>query len=300
MPKLQHLRHSEILERLNNGEILSITKLEKEWGITYKTIQRDFKKLLEGNYGIIRAEDGKSFTITKKKTTTKEVSSAINMLDSLSESIGGEFYKKAQLALHKIQTHINSPFYTRIDVEDMSNSMDLIEKLESAISEQKMVSLKYRKWYKPNDIKIHKKVKPYKIIVFDGFFYLYCEIGKFCPALYLKEITDLKILEQTFEHKDNILKSLQKAQDIWFDSNKDEFEVIFHLDAIAKVYFQRKAIKDQHLKAYNDGTAELTIYISNKETAFGILKRWLPHIRIVEPVWLQEEFENKLNLYLIK
>jgi len=40
MPKLQHLRHSEILERLNNGEILSITKLEKEWGTTYKTLKK--------------------------------------------------------------------------------------------------------------------------------------------------------------------------------------------------------------------------------------------------------------------
>ena len=300
MLKLQHLRHSEILERLNNGEILSITKLEKEWGTTYKTVQRDFKKLLEGNYGVIRAEDGKSFTISKKKTTTKEVSSAINMLDSLSEDIGGEFYKKSQTALHKIQSHIESPFYTRIDVEDMTDYMDLIEQLENAISEQKMISLKYKKWYKPNDIKVHKKVKPYKIIIFDGFFYLYCEIGKYCPALYLKEITDLKVLEQTFEYKDNILKSLQKAQDIWFNPNKDEFEVIFHLDATAKVYFERKPIRDQQLKAYKDGTAELTIYISNKETAFSILKKWLPHIKVVEPVWLQDEFDNMLNLYITK
>jgi predicted DNA-binding transcriptional regulator YafY len=300
MPKLQHTRHNEILERLGNGEILSITELAREWNIGEKTIQRDFKKLVEGNYGVIRAEDGKRFTITNKKITTKEVSLAINILDSLSEDIGGEFYKKAQTALHKIQTHIDSPFYTRIDVEDMSNHMDLIEQLESAISEQKMISLKYRKWHKPDDVKIHKKVKPYKIIVFDGFFYLYCEIGNFCPALYLKEITDLKILEQTFEHKDNILKSLQKAQDIWFNPNKDEFEVIFHLDATAKVYFKRKPIKDQQIREYKDGTAELTIYISNKETAFAILKKWLPHVKVVEPMWLQDEFESKLRLYITK
>jgi len=300
VPKLQHTRHNEILERLEDGEVLSITNLAIEWGIGIKTIQRDFKKLIEGNYGVIRAEDGKRFTMTRKKVTTKEVSSAINMLGSLSEGIGGEFYKKAQTVLHKIQSHIDSPFYTRIDVEDMSDSMDLIEQLESAISEHKMISLKYRKWHNPDDVKIHKKVKPYKIIVFDGFFYLYCEIGKFCPALYLKEITDLKILEQTFEHKDNILKSLQKAQDIWFNPNKDEFEVVFHLDETARVYFERKPMQDQHLKVYKNGTAEVTIYISNKETAFGILKKWLPHVKIVEPTWLQDEFESKLRLYISK
>jgi hypothetical protein len=44
----------------------------------------------------------------------------------------------------------------------------------------------------------------------------------------------------------------------------------------------------------------LTIYISNKETAFAILKKWLPHVKVVEPVWLQDEFESKLRLYIKK
>ena len=297
-PLLQHIRHSQILERLNDGETLSITELAREWNIQTKTLQRDFKKLMEGSYGVVRADDGKRFKISKKKTITKDASTAIKILDSLSADIGGEFYTKAQVALRKLQNHIESPFYTRIDVEDISQKMELIEQLEVAIAEQKMVSFKYKKWYAPDDIKTHENVKPYKIIIFDGFFYLFCQVKDYYPKFYLKEITDLVISEQTFEHKDKVLASMQKAQDIWFDPAKEAFEVILFLDSTARVYFERKPIKDQFLKKYDDGTGEVTIYITNKEEAFSILKKWLPHVKVVEPMELQEEFESLLVSYL--
>jgi len=297
-PLLQHTRHSQILERLNSGETLSITELAREWDIQTKTLQRDFKKLMEGSYGVVRADDGKRFKISKKRTTTKDASTAIKMLDSLSEDIGGEFYTKAQIALRKLQSHIESPFYTRIDVEDISQKMGLIEQLEVAIAEQKMVSFKYTKWYALDDIKTHENVKPYKIIIFDGFFYLFCQVKDYYPKFYLKEITDLVVSEQTFEHREKVLESMQKAQDIWFDPAKEAFEVILFLDSTARVYFERKPIKDQFLKKYADGTGEITIYITNKEECFSILKKWLPHVKIVEPMELQEEFESILTSYL--
>jgi len=296
-PLLQHMRHSQILERLNSGEILSITELAREWDIQTKTIQRDFKKLMEGSYGVVRADDGKRFKISQKRITTKDASTAIKMLDSLSQDIGGEFYTKAQIALNKLQGHIESPFYTRIDVEDISEKMELIEQLEVAIAEQKMVSFKYRKWYALDDIKTHENVKPYKIIIFDGFFYLFCQVKDYYPKFYLKEISDLVVSEQTFEHREEVLISMQKAQDIWFDPAKVAFEVILYLDSVARVYFERKPLKSQFLKKYDNGTGEITIYITNKEEAFSILKKWLPHIKIVEPVDLQKEFESMLATY---
>ena len=174
----QHQRHDEILERLGNGELLSITQLAHEWNTTTKTVQRDFTKLMEGSYGVIRADDGKRFMISKKNITSKSAGTAIKMLDSLSSDIGGEFYTKAQAALHKLQSYIASPFYTRIDVENISEKLDLIEDLEYAISKQKTVTFKYKKWYDPDNIKTYENVKPYKIIIFDGFWYFGAKLNK--------------------------------------------------------------------------------------------------------------------------
>lgn len=66
--QLPHQKHNVILDRLQNGERLSITALAKEWDIPTKTLQRDFKKLMEGNYGVIRASDGKRFALSKQPT----------------------------------------------------------------------------------------------------------------------------------------------------------------------------------------------------------------------------------------
>ena len=295
---LQHQRHAIILERLKNGETLSITALAKEWGIINKTLQRDFKKLMEGNYGIIRADDGKQFVLSKKQVTSKSADTAVKMLDSLLADMGGKLHAKVQPVLHKIQRHIASPFYTRIDVEDISDSMDLIEDLEYAISKQKMITLDYKRWWKPNEIKTHEEVKPYKIVIFNGFWYLIAQKRDFTMHLYLKEIHNLKILDKTFKLDDNIINRLEKAHNIYFNSHKEPFEVTLLLDSNAIIYFERKPLKGQYLKKNSDGTAELTISATAKEEIFPILKTWLPQIRVIEPKELQEEFEEMVKEYL--
>ncbi|HHH37414.1 MAG TPA: WYL domain-containing protein [Epsilonproteobacteria bacterium] len=295
---LQHQRHSIILERLQNGETLSIAELAREWGILTKTVQRDFRKLMEGSYGVIRAEDGKRFTIAKNISTSKSAETAIKMLDSLSSQIGGEFYTKAQTALHKLQKYIESPLDTRIDVESISDKLDLVEDLEYAIAKQKMLTFKYKKWYKPREIKTYENVQPYKIIIFDGFWYLLSKYKEHYIKFYLKEIRDLHILDKTFEKDERVLDRMQKAINIYFEPKNEPFDVTLLLDHNAIVYFERKPIKGQYLKKNLDGTAELTISVTHEEEVFYILKRWLPQIRIIEPESLQEKFESILQDYL--
>jgi predicted DNA-binding transcriptional regulator YafY len=212
--------------------------------------------------------------------------------------MGGKLYSKVQPVLHKIQRHIESPFYTRIDVEDISDTMDLIEDLEYAISKQKMITFEYKRWWKPNEIKTHEEVKPYKIVIFNGFWYLIAQKRDFTMHLYLKEIHNLKILDKTFKLEDNIINRLEKAHNIYFDSRKEPFEVILLLQSNAIVYFERKPLNGQYLKKNSDGTAELTISATNKEEIFPILKRWLPQIKVIEPPELQEEFEEMMKKYL--
>ncbi|MEA3456833.1 MAG: WYL domain-containing transcriptional regulator [Campylobacterota bacterium] len=297
---LQHQRHNIILERLENGETLSITELAGEWGILTKTLQRDFRKLMEGNYGIIRASDGKRFTLSQKQHTSKDANTAIKMLDSLSADIGGEFYTKAQATLNKLQQHIESPFYTRIDVENISSKLDLIEDLEEAISRQKNVDFSYKTLREPYKIKSYENVKPYKIIIFDGFWYLLAEYHGHYIKFYLKEIRNIKVLNQTFERNGELLERMSKALGFWFDPTAKSFEAILLLDQEVIVYFKRNPINGQRIKMNYDGTAELTVTATDKREIFDLLKKWLPQIRVIEPFELQEEFEEMLQGYLVK
>ncbi|UFH58487.1 helix-turn-helix transcriptional regulator [Sulfurovum mangrovi] len=299
MPSLkQHQRHNIILERLKNGETLSISELAKEWQTTTKTVQRDFDKLKEGNYGIIRAYDGKKYTLSTQYNTSKDANSTISMLDSLSKDIGGEFYTKAQVSLRRLQKYIQSPFYTRIDVEDISEKMDLIEALEKAISDKYTVTFKYKRWHVPDQIKTYKDVHPYKIVIFDGFWYLLCKYKEHFIKFYLKEITDLNISDKQFSQDHSLLERMEKAVNIWFNPKEKPFEVILLLQQNAAIYFIRKPIKGQYLKKNSDGTYELTISITDKRELFEILKKWLPQIKVIEPYHLQEEFEIMLKSYI--
>ena len=295
----QHQRHNEILQRLKNGETLSITQLAREWGTTAKTVQRDFAKLQEGDYGIIRASDGKRFTLKREPHTSQSAQTAIKMLDSLSAQIGGSFYTKAQSALRKIQSYIESPFYTRIDVESISDKLDLVEQLEEAIANQQMVSFRYKRWYKPDEVKRYDNVHPYKIIIFDGFWYLLCKYKDYYIKFYLKEIHDLQILDKTFEREQQVIEAMERALNIYFDPTVAPFEVTLLLDSDAVVYFERKPIPGQYLKKNSDHTAELTISITHKEELFALMKKWLPQIKVIEPYALQEEFEEIVQEYLV-
>jgi predicted DNA-binding transcriptional regulator YafY len=253
---------------------------------------------MQGNYGITRAEDGKRFMVSQNITTSKGAGTAIKVLDSLSSDIGGTFYTKAQAALHKLQSYIDSPFYTRIDVENISSKLDIIEKIEDAIAKQKMVSFSYKKGYKDAETKSYEDVKPYKILIFDGFWYLLVQYKTYVHKYYLKEITNLKVQDKTFRPDAQILDRLSKAHNIYFEPMNDPFDVTLLLEENAIVYFQRKPIKGQYLKRNSDDTAELTISITNKREVFAILKKWLPHAKVIEPRDLQDEFEEILRVYL--
>ncbi len=297
---LQHQRHNIILERLQNGETLSITELSREWGELTKTLQRDFKKLMEGSYGIIRADDGKRFILSMNRQIPKDANTAIKMLDSLSADIGGEFYTKAQTTLNKLQLHIESPFYTRIDVEDISKKLDLIEDLEEAIFSRKMITFSYKTLKKPDKIKTYEDVNPYKIIIFDGFWYLLAQYHGHYIKFYLKEIRNIKISDQKFKKDNKLLERMNKALGFWFDPAAEPFEVTLLLDQEVIVYFKRNPINGQRLKTNPDGTAELIVTATDKREIFDLLKKWLPQIRVIEPEGLQEEFERMLQSYYAK
>ena len=146
--------------------------------------------------------------------------------------------------------------------------------------------------------KIYENVKPYKIIIFDGFWYLLSEYHGHYIKFYLKEIRNIKVQNQTFERDENLLERMNKALGFWFDPTAEPFEVTLLLDREIIVYFKRNPINGQRLKTNPDGTAELTVTATDKREIFDLLKKWLPQIKVIEPESLQISFEKELRDYL--
>lgn len=298
---LQSTRHAWIIERVNSGVELSIGELSTEWGISTKTLQRDFEKLSEMLPGFIeRAPDGKRFRRSTSYSASNDDEMVIDMFEGMAQDIGGQFYTKAHALLKQLRDSIATPYYMRIGVEDISSKFELIRFLENAIEKRNTISFEYRRWYDESSERRHyDDVRPLRLIIFEGYWYLLTQHGKDFKKFYLKEITECTMHQATFTLIRPIQDAIENSLGIWFEPDAEPFEVTLFVNSDIVIYFERKPIfKNQRLYKKPDGTAELVIKITSKEELTPILRYWLPNLRVLEPIGLQEEFERMLESYL--
>jgi len=298
---LQSTRHAWIIDRVNSGEELSIAELSTEWGISTKTLQRDFERLAQMLPGLIeRAPDGKRFRKATSYSANDDDGLVIEMLEGMAQDVGGAFYTKAHGLLKKLHSDVSTPYYMRIGVEDISSKFELIRFLENAIEKRNTVSFDYRRWYdESGELRHYDDVRPLKLIIFEGYWYLLARHGEHFKKFYLKEIEQCVMHQETFTLTKSIQDAIEDSLGIWFEPDVEPFEVTLFVNSEIVVYFERKPIfKNQKLYKKSDGTAELVIKITSKDELTPILRYWLPNLRVLEPVELQEEFEAMLQGYL--
>jgi len=296
---LQHKRHADILERLENGEELSIGELAREWNVDPKTIQRDFDKLKQLYPNKVeRGEDKKRYRKPLKRQAQNDGDMVLEMLESMVKDMGIDFYKKAHPLLERLQRQIKSPFYTRLDVEDIGSKFDIVMRFEKAIEQKNEVNFSYTP-YGDKTPKEYTNVQPIKVIVYEGFWYLLAQHGKYTKKFYIKSVHNCEITDTPFKHNANILDRLENSINVWFSASVEPYEVRLWVDKEVVIYFERKPVaKNQKLYKQPDGSAELVLKVTSDEEIYPILKYWMPTIRVIEPQRIQEKFEGMLSGYL--
>jgi predicted DNA-binding transcriptional regulator YafY len=296
---LQHKRHAEILERLENAEELSIGELAREWNVDPKTIQRDFDKLKQIYPGRVeRGEDKKRYRKPLSRRAQNDGDMVLGMLESMVKDMGVDFYKKAHPLLERLQRQIKSPFYTRLDVEDIGSKFDIVIRLEKAIDQKREVTITYAP-YGGKIPKEYSNVRPIKVIVYEGFWYLLAQHDDYTKKFYIKSINSCEINDTLFKHNQKIIDRLENSINVWFSTGEEPYEVRLWVDKEVVVYFERKPVaKNQKLYKQPDGSAELVLKVTSDEEIYPILKYWMPNVRIIEPEYIQENFEKVLSSYL--
>jgi predicted DNA-binding transcriptional regulator YafY len=296
---LQHKRHAEILERLENYEELSIGELAREWGVDPKTIQRDFDKLKQMYPGKLeRSEDKKKYRKPMTHRAQNDGDMVLEILESMVRDIGVDFYKKAHPLLERLQRQIKTPFYTRLDVEDIGGKFDIVLSLEKAIEKKREVSLSYTPYGDKNP-KQYTSVRPIKVIVYEGFWYLLAQHNDQTKKFYLKSIQTCELTNAIFKHDPKVLERLENSINVWFSTDKEPYEVRLWVGPNVVTYFERKPIsRNQKLYKQRDGSAELVLKVTDDEEIYPLLKYWIPHLRVIEPIRIQEHYENLMRGYL--
>ncbi|MFP4486436.1 MAG: helix-turn-helix transcriptional regulator [Campylobacterales bacterium] len=293
-------RMTYILRRLNEGETLSVKELADEFGVSTRTIQRDINERLH-SYPIekigkkFRFEEGYSIA----KSHSLEDILVLDILERVSESVGPLFSTKAKTLLKKMKNKSSAnPIFTKLFLEDISDKLDEISAIESAIEAKIAISCKYEfdEYSKNIDL------EPLKIISFEGFWYLLARDSrnKIVKKYYLKNISDVKAKSEKFLISSELKERLDSAINVWFEPKNEPYRVTLFIDGEIVKYFKRKPIsKNQVVSSlYDDGSMEITFKIThNNEVSREILK-WIPHIKVLEPESLKAEIESSVKEWM--
>jgi len=289
-------RLTVILSKLNDGESLSVKELAKEFNTSDRTIQRDFNERLV-SFPIYqenkkwKMQDG--FKLEKTKSLEDEI--VLDIIEKITEGIGGKFSTKAHKLLSKIKNEDFNPIYTKLNIEDISDRFGDIQVLETAIREKRAIKCSYDD--ERHDV-YSTTIQPLKIVNFEGFWYLIALRDEILKKYYLKNISNPIMTDETFE-KDNELDTLlDESISVWFQRDIEPFEVRLFANKSCAKFFKRRPLPTQKVESLNrDGSMEFSVKVTHEMEILPIVKYWIPHLFVLEPVWIQEIIEKGLEVY---
>lgn len=284
-----------ILNRLYEGEELSVSELAEEFNVTNKTIQRDFNERL---YRFPIEKKGRKwkmmegYKLEKKRSPDEEI--VLDILENISDGIGSLFAQKTKSVLSKLKNIQESPVYAKVAIEDISDKMQEMKQIETAIQNAQAVTFQYRKE--------ERKIHPYRIVNFEGYWYLLGVDTKDDRAktYYLKDIFRIQPLEETFKKDTGLDSKMRGAINAWFEPDKEPFTIrLLAQQEIAK-YFQRRPISPNQklVQTHADGSIEIAFEITSFNEILPTIKYWMPNLHVIEPPALQQEVQKAAEAYL--
>lgn len=288
-------RLTHIISRLYQRETLSVKELAEEFNVSERTISRDFNDRLCHLFPVEkigrkwRMQDGMRI----EKNISFEEQLILDTIEKISESIGKNFSSKAKNLISKLKQNIENPIYARINMEDISDKVEIVRLLEEAITNRYEIKFLYQF----DNYEKELDGQPLKLVNYEGYWYLVSndQRGSWIKKYYLKNIKSVKITGDKFKKNDEINRALENATSIWFQYGKEPFEVILHIDNTSSKYLKRKPISPTQriIKEYPDESMDISVNITHEMEIIPIVGYWIPHFRIVEPKWLVEKM-NKL------
>jgi len=290
-------RLTSILMKLNAGEALSVKVLAEEFNVSTKTLQRDFNERLSG-FPIYqdkrkwKMQDG--FKIEKTKSLEEQL--VLDIIEKMAENIGGKFATTSHKLLARMKNANFNPIYTKLNIENISDRFEDIVQIEKAIENKTELLCSYEN---EREGAFRTNIQPLKIVNYEGFWYLVALKDQKVKKYYLKTLSLIENTSVTFGVEENIETLLENSINIWFKSDVEPFEVKLYADEVATKYFKRRALPTQVVETLSeDGTMEFTVTITDEMEIIPLVKYWLPHLRVLEPLWIAEMIDEDLESYL--
>lgn len=298
-PNSKYDRLSYIYDRLSrspNG--VTIKELSEELDVSTKTIQRDLHDALQDS-GVYC--EGRRWKLNKNSAEdglNNEDRIVLGILDSLAKQAGNSFYHKAHQLLEQVSCQLDHPLFASLSTEILAEEhLKMFSLLEEAIKSKQLVQGHYTAISKK---KRFVKLKPLRLAFFDGYWYLLAfdvEDDDCFKKFHLKSLSDLSMLAESFQYPKEVAEKIEKAFSVWF-TLEEPFEVRLWVSHEIVPYFERKPFHNQFVVGKDaDGSLEIVVKITHEMEVIPLVLWYIPHIRILEPEWINDILMQKIEKY---
>lgn len=289
-----------LLNRMDAGTI-NLRSEAARLNVSPRTLQRDIKVLQDAEFPIYDPKPG-LYTFTagaslERMNLSPEEASVLCVMSDVSLSLGKQFggaFSKLKKRFCKLR---QSPFFVKLEQSSDSLTAEIVKPLEDAIQDRHIVNI----YYKGNRPRYCNGIKPLKMCWMDGFWYLVA-----MPAAenaYFKfrmdKITRVIPLDTKFACTADIDGLLLESKSIWFDMNRN-IDVLLEVRGDAVAYFKKhEYFPCQKIEKENtDGSLTVSCRVSNLMEIMPQVKRWLPLVKILEPIAFAAELKAQVRAYL--
>jgi predicted DNA-binding transcriptional regulator YafY len=314
----KNIRILSILKKLALSKRVCIKELANEYGVGKRTIQKDFEKLYnhfsdslikKGDcYSLLNQEHFTSLFKSNPKTT-REFLKLVSIVDSalyqkfIDEQ--KELIEALRFSSNPIYQIENSP-YEHLKHQDR----EILEILEESIANRRYINISY---HSKVDDELYSHSIPIRILYLNDNWYLVVLTtndsidGSEFKQLRISSITAIK--EPRFEPKifdrDNIPKLkaerfMKNIQSAYSNMDRETYTVLLNVSVKVAQYFKKKKyLKSQKvLKELEGGDILLSYEICNDMEVIPIIQRWIPHLRVIEPLRIRDKIEENLRLFM--
>ena len=286
-----------MIDHLSQNRSASLADLAQEYGVDERTIRRDVDRLhffpIELNKGIVSLEEGFSLgdkTLGENELLIAEL--ALNAIGGIDEVV--------DKTLHSIRAKLTNPlFFSPYNVKaELYQSIDmdseLLNNIEDAITKRNVSKI--------TSNEITSIIDPYKIVAFDGIWYLLAkdkEDEKIKTYL-VSNIQEFRATTNVYSTKyTNVKELLDNVHTAWFEDG-NSFDVTVKVKKEIAHYFKlKKHLSSQEIIRENsDGSIVVRFSVSCDEDVDNLIKAWLPHIEVIKPERFRKKLIGELETYI--
>lgn len=283
-------RLAEIIGMLNNGEGINTSLLAERFNVSKRTIQRDIHERLS----FLDIDKSQPLWALQKNKAGKLNKGIINKFAEIC-GVKELFPVMDEHFLKELTSEdVNSPYLVKAsNYEDsfMPTYRHQFRKLANAIKSQYQIDFYYNG-------KEYKQIQPYKLISYQGYWYLAAQDDGNLKTFHVGLIEILWPTNVFFVKRSDIEKRIKEDKTVWIGTQKTEVRILIR----GKVahYFKRKSIlpEQQVVEEKPCGDLVITAVTVNDYQILPIIRAWIPNIEIISPMSLAKKLNDQLAQYI--